>query len=123
MATSAADSVPQPIPASRLRGVWKSDRGQTFRLLKDNAFGERTQWFKRLFGKMTLKWGSKYVTSEIDGYVDKEPYEVVATDASSVVIRLESGEIRQLHFVNDDLYFLVVGNGWCEYFRRVRPAS
>lgn len=123
MSKKNAELATRPLSAARLRGVWKSDRKQTFRLLKDDAFGDRTQWFKKLFGKMTLTWGAKYVTSELDGYLDKESYEVLAKDGWSLVIRMQSGELRQLHFVNDDLYFLVVGQGWCEYFRRVKPSS
>lgn len=123
MATSAAESVPLLSPPTRLRGVWKSDRKMTFRLMKADAFGDRTKWFQKLFGKMVLRWGTKYVTSELDGHIVKERYEVVAVDASSVLIRQAAGELRQLHFVNDDLYFLVVGNGLCEYFRRVKSSS
>ena len=109
----------------RLIGSWKSDRRRTFKHYRPKAgcSAASLRKFKALFGKLVIRWGRTKSYSELDGHQSVAAYEVVASDADSVVIRYHdtlAGEdrLRQIHFV-DDYYWITVGGGLCEWFRRV----
>jgi hypothetical protein len=109
----------------RLLGTWKSDKRQTFRWFypKPGCPPESLRRLKALFGKLVVRWGYRKFRSDLEGYKDSEPYEVVASDAESVVVRfLDTGDprgrLRQIHFEGD--YYWLWAGGIREYFKRVR---
>ena len=111
---------------SRLIGTWKSDRRRTFLHWrpKRNCPPKVYERFKALFGKLQIRWGRGRYYSVMDGVKETHSYEVLASDRSSVVIRkseadLVFDELMQIYFDNEDCYWIALGNGLCEYFKRV----
>jgi hypothetical protein len=111
---------------SRLLGTWQSDRRRTFQYFrpKPGCSAASLRKFKSLFGKLIIRWGRHKSYSELNGYRSTAPYEVVASDSRSVVIRyfdtlVEEDRLRQIHF-DGDHYWIAVGGRFCEYFRRVK---
>ncbi len=115
----------QPKWDSRLIGTWKSDRRRTFLRYqpKQDSTPARVRKLKSLFGKMTIRWGRGKCYSDYQGTRETSRYELLGTDAGSVVVRilddsLQPGRIYQIHF-EDDYYWIGLGSGLCEYFRRI----
>lgn len=114
----------------RLLGTWKSDRRRTFQHWKPSpgcsAATERK--FKSLFGKLMITWKRGTLITEYDGDpFEARPYEVVARDSESVVIRCRDflcdfpdaeDCLYQIHF-DEEFYWIALGNGFCEYFRKI----
>lgn len=74
----------------RLLGTWKSDTRRTFRNWKPDRGmpPAKLRKFKSLFGKMIVRWTPEQILSGFDpNDLNEEPYEVVASDSSSVVVR------------------------------------
>jgi hypothetical protein len=112
----------------RLIGRWKSDRRMTFRNFrpKPRCSPASLRKLKGLFGKLVVRWGRTKVFTDLDGYRDSQPYEVVARDAMSVVVRTYdplAREDRLLHIHFGDGYYWIApaisGGRMCEFFRRV----
>ncbi len=110
----------------RLLGTWRSDRRRTFRHFKPKrgCTPQSLRQLKALFGKLVIRWGRGKYHTELDGYRESTTYEMVASDSVSVVIRYRDGlggedQLRQIHF-DGDYYWLALGGGLCEYFRRVK---
>jgi len=67
---------------------------------------------------LVVRWTRKRIYTDYDGYRTCQPYEVVARDYRSVVVRLADGELTHIRF-EDDFYWLAIGPV-CEYFKRVK---
>lgn len=113
----------------RLLGTWKSDRRKTFLHYKPpaNVTEEKVRKFKSLFGKLIIRWGKSKCSTDLNGYKESHPYEVVAADMTSVVIRYEHfllgpGCLMQIHFdIEGDYYWIALdGGNLCEWFRKVK---
>jgi hypothetical protein len=114
----------------RLLGRWKSDRRRTFRNL---ALPEATpgglRKLKAIFGHMIVTWRPRTVTTEFQGSVDTQHYEVIARDELSVVVRIQDeyswllGELRQIYF-DEDHYRLCTGVlPIVEFFRKLNDRA
>ncbi len=111
----------------RLIGIWKSDRRKTFMHYKPKSTlsPSKLRRFKALFGKFVVRWGRGKIYTELDGWKDSGPYEIVASDAESVVVRTHDAifdrpVLHQIHFEGDH-YWIALDGGFCEWFRRVKP--
>jgi hypothetical protein len=108
----------------RLLGTWKSDRRRTFKdhVFKPGVSAQAMHKLKALFGKLTIWWGHRRFRTEMDGVKSSGEYEVIARDASSVVVRyvdtLLGERIQQIHFEGKHYWIHVHGN-LREFFRRV----
>jgi hypothetical protein len=116
---------PEPKADRRLLGTWKSDRRRSFRNIrpKPGCRPAALRKLKALFGKLVVRWGRVKYYTDLDGFRSSARYEVVARDSTSVVVRyLDSeggeGRLQQIHFEGDH-YWIALGGGLCEYFRRV----
>jgi hypothetical protein len=108
----------------RLLGTWKSDRRKTFRhyVPHPDAKPEGLRKFRAIFGKLVVRWTQLRCHTEYDGSRSSEPYEFIASDSESVVVRCfhelsNSYRLYQLHF--DEQYYWIWAYGIREYFRRV----
>lgn len=112
----------------RLRGTWRSDRRKTFQYYPDKSVSQaKLRKFKALFGKMVVRWGRTKYHSELNGQRWSTPFEIVASDDSSVVIRshdsiLDADALTQIHF-EGDYYWVAVDGRLVEWFRRVKLPS
>ncbi len=113
----------------RLLGTWRSDRLRTFRHFrpKPRCRPVMLRKLKALFGRLTVTWEADAFHTELDGFAGSYPYEVLASDATSVVIAAAdaiSGErqLRHIHF-EGEFYWLPVGGHMTEWFRRVPPLA
>lgn len=113
----------------RLIGTWKSDRRKTFLHYKPptDFTPARTEKFKALFGKFTIRWGRGKYHTLMDGFRATHPYQIVANDDTSVVIRvhdeiLDRDCLRQIHFEGDH-YWMALDRGYLsEWFKRVKQS-
>lgn len=110
----------------RLLGTWQSDRRRTFRHFKPKAgcSPHSLRKFKAMFGKLVVQWDRGVYHTELDGHRSSARYEVVASDAESVVVRSRdelSGEdrLQHIHFDEDSYWVALAGGSICEFFRRV----
>lgn len=110
----------------RLIGTWQSDRRKTFQHYKRSKKvpESRHRRLQALFGKLVVRWGRTKYYTELDGFQDSGPYEIVASDETSVVIRhtdVITGqiELKQLHF-EGDYYWFPLGGHLTEWIRRIR---
>jgi hypothetical protein len=108
----------------RLQGTWRSDRRRTFRFYKPGPRStvEGQRKFRSIFGKLIVRWTARRCHLEwdgtrFDGERSSQPYEVVASDETSVIVR-SGGVLRQIHF-DGDYYWIAIDGGLCEYFRRI----
>ena len=111
----------------RLIGTWRSDRRRTFEQWKPRpgVKPQRVRRFKSIFGKLVIRWGRTKCYTEQEGHRDSQPYEIVATDENSVIVRSEDaafgGEmLLQIYFVGKDHYYVSTRWGMIEWFRRVK---
>jgi hypothetical protein len=108
----------------RLWGTWRSDRRRTFQFFKPKSGAKpaTVRKLKSLFGKMTVRWTARRCHIELNGQSWSEPYEVVAKDANSVVVRVrgigDALELAQIHF-EGDYYWVATILPMNEYFRRI----
>src|SRR5262249_15094613 len=83
--------VGKPVPKydGLLIGPWRSDRRRTFRHFKPKPGcpPRSLRKLKSIFGKLVIRWGRGRHHTEMDGHHESAAYEVVARDASSVVVR------------------------------------
>ena len=110
----------------RLEGTWKSDRRLTFKHYTPSpkTTPARLRRFKSIFGKLVIRWGRRFVYTEYNGSKVKDPYEILAIDSASVVIRgfnevLNESRLTQIFFEKDCYWFWIPG-GMREFFRRVK---
>ncbi len=121
---------------SRLWGTWQSDADRTIaNMLGDPPHDEqRVAKLRNLFGKLRVTWTATHCTSDLEGTIDSDTYEVVGRDQYSVAIRstdskpspldalqLELSSLQVIHFEGRDTYWLDSQlGGMREYFKRVR---
>jgi|SRR5580704_7696488 hypothetical protein len=115
---------PHPKVDRRLLGTWRSDRRRTLQFYKPGPHStpKGHQKLRSLFGKLIVRWTARRCHLEFDGTrFDGErwsqPYEVVAIDETSVIVRSD-GILSQIHF-EKDYYWIAVGGFLCEHFRRI----
>ena len=109
----------------RLLGTWKSDLRRTAREARARHLvpEEKIKNFKRLFGKLPLRFTRTRIYRDFEGEKSVLPYRMVAKDAYSVAILapglFEEEEIWHIHF--DGPYHWVWPNmaRFPEYFKRV----
>ncbi len=103
----------------RLLGTWRSDRRKTMaemvwpRTMKL----DRRKWFAGLFGHLKLRYTPRFCFSDLKGYQERGPYEVIAIDTDSVAI-MSAGQIQHLHFEGEH-YWISCGRNR-EWFKRVK---
>ncbi|QEL16930.1 hypothetical protein [Limnoglobus roseus] len=121
---------PAPKVDPRLLGTWRSDRRRTFRHFKPKAgcSPRSLRLFKGLFGKLVIRWDRRTCHTDLDGFCQAVRYEVVASDAVSVVVRLREGltgeeRLQHIHFDGDHYWVALGGGSLCEFFRRVPPGE
>ena len=122
-------SASRPRIDKRLIGTWRSDRARTLRTFTPSPgiSSESIRRFKALFGKLVIRWGRGVYRTDCDEHRSVEKYTVIASDASSVVIKVRGPfgpepELRQIFF-DGDCYWIALGGGVCECFRRVPRGS
>jgi hypothetical protein len=104
----------------RLLGVWRSDRGRTFRNYKPGpkSTPRSSRRFKAIFGKLRVRWTRKFVYTEYEASRSRSSYAVVASDRISVVVCIDD-ELLHVHFEGDH-YWIGVKGILCEHFNRVK---
>jgi hypothetical protein len=106
----------------RLLGTWRSDRRRTLQHYKPGPKSTPRRWwkFRSIFGKLTVRWTARRWYSDFEGSRTSAPYEVVASDETSVVVRgVDSKELVHIHF-EGDYYWMAKHGTHCEYFKRVK---
>ena len=93
----------------RLIGTWRSDADATIAELRktQTVTEEREQGLRKLFGKMKITYTDKMFTTELDGVVNSQPYQVISKDATSVVIKTKPDLLNQdglvrIRFIGND---------------------
>src|SRR5688572_19032933 len=73
----------KPRGEPRLVGTWKSDAEATIaeRRKSHAVTDQQAEAMRKLFGKMKVTFTDKTVTTEFDGVVETQPYQVVKRDA------------------------------------------
>lgn len=112
---------------SRLLGTWKSDKIRTLEEWVHSSASPPDAQVRiaNLLGKLVVRYTPARVFTEFEGNTTQCPYRVVATDSDSVAIvcRTESrDEIRHIHFVGEDLYWVHAGRNR-EFFARAGVSS
>jgi hypothetical protein len=79
--------------------------------------------YRALFGKLKVRWGTRFVYAELDGMRWRDEYQIVAADADSVVVQahsevFERDVLTQIYF-EGDCYWFWMPWGFREFFRRV----
>ena len=110
----------------RLVGSWRSDRRLTFKHFTPalTSTPASLRRFRSIFGKMIVRWGTRYVYIELGGSQWKDGYKIVAKDAVSVVVSgfndvLGEERLSQIFF-EDDYYWFWTPWNMREFFRRVQ---
>jgi len=106
--------------AWRLLGKWRSNRERTLAewSFPDDAAGH---WLERSLGKLVIHYTQSHVRTEFEGDLTDCRYRVTAVGLDSVSIVCETepvDEIRDLHFVSPDMYWVSIGSNR-EYFSRI----
>ena len=112
----------------RLIGTWQSDADATImELQKARPVSDKQEVAMReLFGKMKVTYTDATITTELNGVVDTQPYQVVSRDGDSVVVKSWSAlskkdEQWRLRFIGSDTYWVDVEQfALSECFRRIR---
>ena len=112
-------------PDRRLLGTWKSDRHRTLKHFRTKAgcSPQTERKFRSIFGHLIVRWTPKRYITELDGIRRTQAYEVLATDESSVVVRLgpthpEDSKLLYIHF-DETHYWISVSGHLHEWFKRV----
>jgi hypothetical protein len=112
----------------RLIGIWQSDADATItELRKARPVTDKQEVaMRKLFGKMKITYTDATITTELNGVVDNQPYQVVSRDGESVVVKSWSAlskkdEQWRLRFIGSDTYWVDVEQfALSECFRRIR---
>ncbi len=114
----------------RLLGTWKSDLRRTTREARERHLipEEKIKNFKRLFGKLRVRFTRTRMYLDFQGEKSVTPYRVAAKDAWSVailapgIIDREREEIYHIHF-EGPYYWVWPELARCpEYFKRIEPS-
>lgn len=114
----------------RLIGTWKSDADATIahRKTTHQVTEKNEEALRKLFGKMTITYTARDLTTNFDGTIETQTYQVVSKDAESVTIRTYSpfekkDATLRIRFVDADTYWVDESNeyfSFSECFRRVK---
>jgi len=112
----------QRVVDPRLLGTWKSDKLRTLEewVYSPASTPDTQVRIADWFGKLVVRYTPARVFTGFEGDTTQCAYRVVATDPDSVAIvcRTEGrDEIRHIHFVDDDLYWVNAGRNR-EFFAR-----
>ena len=107
----------------RLLGSWRSNKSRTLEewVYASASTTDEQARVANWFGKLLIRYTAARVFTEFEGSRTQCPYRIAATDLDSVAIvcRTEGrDEIRHIHFVGKDLYWVPVGRNR-EFFSRV----
>ncbi|WP_425616662.1 hypothetical protein NA78x_000314 [Anatilimnocola sp. NA78] len=94
---------------------------------KASASPKSIRTLRSIFGKLVIHWGPRTCRWEYDGVRRVTRYEVIASDADSVVIRYwddfcMAEILRHIHF-EGDYYWMPLSGSLTEHFRRIQPAA
>lgn len=111
----------------RLFGTWKSDADATIADMKTRrpVTDEGEQGLRKIFGKAKFTYTAETITTDFDGKVESQSYQVVGKDADSVTIKALSPLTKQdetfrITFVGNDTYWVDIPGGKLrECFRRI----
>jgi hypothetical protein len=111
----------------RLFGTWQSDADATIADMKKGRpiTDQGEQGLRRVFGKAKITYTADTMTTDFEGKVESQSYEVVAKDADAVTIKAWSpvskkDESFRITFVGNNTYWVDVPSGKArECFRRV----
>jgi hypothetical protein len=112
----------------RLIGTWKSDADATIaEMRKSRAVTDKQEVaLRKLFGKMTITYTAKTLTTDFEGAVDTQPYQILSKDRDSVVLKAwfsasKKDEQFRIRFTDSDTYWVDLEQfNVSECFRRVR---
>ena len=112
----------------RLIGSWQSDADATIaeRRKSRPVTEQQEQAMRKLFGKMKITYTDTTVTSELDGVLDTQPYQVTNKDGESAMIKFWSAlskkdEIARIRFIDNDTYWVDAEQfAFSECFRRIK---
>jgi hypothetical protein len=112
----------------RLLGTWQSDRERTMEGFKrGRSLTEKQEaMFANMLGKLKITYSRTTFTTELDGVVETQRYEVLGKDERTVVLRELDRKPPQdifpafslIEFDGPDSYCVQTGN-FREYFKRV----
>ena len=117
-----------PRGESRLIGTWQSDADETVaaqRKSRPVTVGQE-QAMRRLFGRMKVTYTETTATTDFDGNLDTQPYQVISKNEDSVVIKCWSAfskkdEQFRIRFVGSDTYWVDADQfAFSECFRRIK---
>ena len=114
----------------RLFGTWRSDADATIaEMKKTRTLTDDLEQKLRtlLFGKMKVTYTATTLTTDFDGKVESQSYQVVGKDADSVTLKAfspltEKDETFRIRFVGTDTYWVEVDvpiGKFRECFRRI----
>ena len=103
----------------RLIGTWISDKKKTKKELRARNDIISSKKLEALFGKLKIKYGRKYIRTELNDHKTKNQYRVLAADYESVAILVEEEQplIFHIHF-EGEYYWICLGK-FREYFKKV----
>jgi len=111
---------------ARLIGTWKSDADATIAEMRKNrpVAEQQEQALRKIFGRVKVTYTATTLTSDFDGVVETQPYQVVRKDRDSVVIKTRSPiskaeEEFTIRFADSDTYWIAAGQ-IMECLRRMR---
>jgi hypothetical protein len=112
---------------SRLIGTWQSDADATITELRKSrpVTNKQEQAMRKLFGRMKITYTKTTLTTDFDGSLDTQPYQVVSKDRDSVVIKSwfalsKKDEQFRIRFIGSDVYWVDVEQfALSECFRRI----
>jgi hypothetical protein len=109
----------------RLIGAWRSDADATFAELRKSrpVTDEQEQKLRKVFGRLKVTYTDTMITTDFDGVVESQPYQVISKDATSVVIKTKSplsgqDEPMRIRFIGNDMYWIELERV-SECFRRI----
>jgi len=112
----------------RLIGTWQSDADATIAEMRKSrpVTAEQEQKLRMIFGRMKITYTATTVTSDFNGTVDTQPYQVVGKGADWVVLKArfaisKRDEQFTIRFDGSDAYWAdTEGFTVSECFRRVK---
>lgn len=111
----------------RLIGTWQSDADATIAELRNTRplTDEQDAKLRTLFGKMKVTYTETTITTDFEGKVDTQPYQVVSKDGDTIMVKSWSAlskqdEVYRIRFVGTDRYWVDVERfAMSECFRRI----
>jgi hypothetical protein len=99
-----------------LLGTWQSDADATIAEIRKTrpVTDKQEQAMRKLFGKMKITYTTTTITSDFDGVVESQSYQVLSKDGDSIVVKYGFGPSNQeeefrIRFVGDTFRIRFVG--------------